>query len=930
MLSKISSAARLLLCWCVITVIGPARAQQTGWNVAQQGGFVVSLARDARGAIWAGTEDHGVSRFASGQWTSFGAADGLGDDDVYAVTGDRLGRVWVGHLNHGVSVWNGQTWRNYGVGQGPLGERVFDLATSPVDGDVWIAHNAGLTRYSVQNDNWTQFAEGNGFPAHEISALAFDSAGKLYVGTQHQGVTVGSPTDNFASWTAHKGATQTPNVPSGEGLPSNCINDILVAGDNTVYAATDTGLATSKDGGEHWTFIRGRDWKAKAGADAPADAEEPEELLGEDYVTCLAQDARGLLWIGYRRGGYEARRPLEGLIPFYSPDNATPDFPYVSAILPLDDGSVTLGYYNQGAQLSVKIPPFAPTPAEQKWARADVLAPQVPTTTAALPTESGAPSLAQLQTLLDSAKNRVANTPPVVSLPDDWTTQGTWRGRYGRYFAILSAMITAPYDYLWGAGAQPVEYAARTGPKTPDAGLRYYVAELSTADPRALEMPSIYLDSRVHFGTVKRTDDVAQQKYRRQSEWNDFGQELPITSQDPDIFVTLKIPDGNYVLSLFDRNKDGHDGLNRARDYLLSVRPHDGADLRNVDNFDGQPELASARLRDFWGSSWKKFAVRGPRELTVKVDRNYSFNTMLSGVFLDEINEEPDPYFDTATADAGTQQWNATDAQPADAVAEQLWAELQRAQTDDPIWWVANGRVFYEALLRFYQPALERTDAAHQNALWRRIGTCYYALNQYENWEAAQRKRGLTTARDIETSLRWDGKLNTDGRGHEIIAAYRQGGQEAVNVLSKPPETEAEINAATSRALKRDDWGDVAALQEQLLALNTISPEADWGARVLQGNALIVQNKPAEARKVLEVFIAKDYPDLSPAQETSARQLKQSSQLAIAMTYVVEENPTKAREVIQNLLATENLNPEISEAAKAILETFKPELGAAK
>ena len=238
----------------------------------------------------------------------------------------------------------------------------------------------------------------------------------MYIGTQHQGVYTGTPADDFASWTAHRSADKTPNVSFGEGLPSNYINDILVAGDDTVYAATDTGLATSTDGGEHWTFLRGRDWKDKAGAKANTEVAEPEELLSEDYVTCLTQDTRGLLWIGYRRDGYEARRPLQGLVPFYSPENKTDAFPYVSSILPLDDGSVLLGYYNQGAQLSVKIPPFAPTPAEQKWARVARLAPEALPTVAALPTAAGAPSLDRLQSLLDLARNRppAADAPAVV------------------------------------------------------------------------------------------------------------------------------------------------------------------------------------------------------------------------------------------------------------------------------------------------------------------------------------------------------------------------------------------------------------------------------------------------------------------------------------------------------------------------------------
>ena len=146
MFSRILSTARFAFCLCLLAIIASNRAataQQTGWDVNQQGGFVVSLGRDASGEIWAGTEDKGIAHFSNGKWISYGAADGLGDNDAYAVTGDRLGRVWVGHLNHGVSVWNGKSWRNYDVGQGPLGERVFALATSPLDGDVWIAHNAG-------------------------------------------------------------------------------------------------------------------------------------------------------------------------------------------------------------------------------------------------------------------------------------------------------------------------------------------------------------------------------------------------------------------------------------------------------------------------------------------------------------------------------------------------------------------------------------------------------------------------------------------------------------------------------------------------------------------------------------------------------------------------------------------------------------------
>ena len=313
----------------------PLFAQDARWDSKEQGGFVVSLNRDSRGGIWAGTEDHGVSYFSEGKWTSFGVKDGLGDNDAYALASDRLGREWVGHLNHGVSVWDGRAWKNYNVTNGPLGERVFALTTSPLDGDVWIAHNAGLTRYSLQNDSWKHFNRANGFPTDEISALAFDSLGRLYVGTQHNGIYAGSPDDGFASWREIKGAQTMPNSPVGEGLPSNRINDLLVTDDDTLYAATDTGLATSQNFGENWTFVRGRDWKEKIVGKKriPREVEGADsQLLSEDYVTSLCEDDRALLWIGYRRHGYEVRRPLVNKASFYSPADTSENFPYASAM----------------------------------------------------------------------------------------------------------------------------------------------------------------------------------------------------------------------------------------------------------------------------------------------------------------------------------------------------------------------------------------------------------------------------------------------------------------------------------------------------------------------------------------------------------------------------------------------------------------------
>lgn len=49
----------------------------------------------ADGALWAGTEDSGVTRYHQGTFTTYTTKDGLPNDQVTGVTGDDDGRVWV-------------------------------------------------------------------------------------------------------------------------------------------------------------------------------------------------------------------------------------------------------------------------------------------------------------------------------------------------------------------------------------------------------------------------------------------------------------------------------------------------------------------------------------------------------------------------------------------------------------------------------------------------------------------------------------------------------------------------------------------------------------------------------------------------------------------------------------------------------------------
>ncbi|MCX7049882.1 MAG: hypothetical protein NTX50_30920, partial [Candidatus Sumerlaeota bacterium] len=405
------------------------------------GKFIVCMTRDDKGCVWVGTEDEGVFRFdpeaaASKEWTQFtrvktgGKAEpstmgavmrepgdtALGDDNAYAIACDKLGRIWVGTLNHGVSVYNGESWRTYDRLDGPLGERIFDIAVCPTTGDIWIASSLGLARYtslnnpasnsSVPNSPVSQPARPNSepgtrnyelgawryyiraaecmtldkypssltarqtacliecLPEDQCSSLAFDKDGNLYVGTQCHGLAIASAKDDYKSWRYVRaperfGKDKTCSLPldaEGDGLPSNLINQILVASDGVIWVGTTCGLAWSEDGGDRFRYLRGKDYAAKIKGlygGAPKEWKEAsksitDRLLPEDYITCLAEDDEGKIWVGTRRAGFcvvssLSKKPIPNLDEkSYLTDN------YIGAIQPMPDGRPFIASYQGG------------------------------------------------------------------------------------------------------------------------------------------------------------------------------------------------------------------------------------------------------------------------------------------------------------------------------------------------------------------------------------------------------------------------------------------------------------------------------------------------------------------------------------------------------------------------------------------------------
>jgi len=659
--------------------------------------------------------------------------------------------MWLGHESSGVSVFTDGTWKHYPKIVGPLGERVYDIAVSPNAGEVCIATNLGISIYRPASDDWRHVGVGEGLPSHAIRSLAFTHQGDLIAGSDGKGIAISAAASEYARWTMM--ASQT------NGLPSDGVKDILVTRDGYLVVGTDAGLARSGNGNA-WSSLK----TTHAGAS----------------ISCLIEERPGVIWVGYWKQGFDRLDLSRNAILAHSqPSKPTtprnPDF--AAALLIHDNFGLCIGGYGTGlGQMPLVIGPRARVSAALT-ARRD---------TTDVPANHPAPwrpSTAQQDLiLLKRPSNPSGKRSPVVALPDDWSTKGNWMGRYGRYWAMLGAMY-APQSHAWGPGQNGVvleidigrvrkEYATDT--------LRLWIHDRFTGNPKALEMPPSFSEWFDKRGRLP----AGTQHARRQSEWDDHGEEYPMEWEGPDVYANLRLPPGQQVVSLYFVNKDGHTAQNRWRDYTLSIREVPAkSPMHSTAGFDSWTELASGKVCDFWGGVYKRFLVQGPCTISIRVGRNHSFNTILSAIFVDPATDWVPDYERVAAGELQTLDLAAkaesTDLKsllllsqhidPDDAIVAECASATALAAmriADPPRWAACQWRMNAAMATRLSGNSSGLAMHLQQAAA---MGFC-----DYPRWEIARAASGRTVGRAIERSLRFPGPAaEHPPLGREYLAAIR-------------------------------------------------------------------------------------------------------------------------------------------------------------
>ena len=143
--------------------------------------LVQSLIQDSAGAIWLGTLQNGVCRFAENRFACFGANQGLSSNNALSLLVDREKTLWVGTNERGINRITPRVIESVSVAEGLAEKNVYPILES-LDGGVWIGSFSGLAYYKDGKiRNYRRPKDGLLYDV--VHSLFEDVDGRLWIGS---------------------------------------------------------------------------------------------------------------------------------------------------------------------------------------------------------------------------------------------------------------------------------------------------------------------------------------------------------------------------------------------------------------------------------------------------------------------------------------------------------------------------------------------------------------------------------------------------------------------------------------------------------------------------------------------------------------------------------------------------------------------------
>ncbi len=204
------------------------------WDLS---GRITAFTINTNGDIIAATAKKGVLILKNNTEVWDSLDNGLNKTEVRCLATDSNGNIYAGTLGKGVFKLkqNSNIWEEINNGSGF--KRIYDIAVSSA-GEIFALTKKDIIRSTDKGLSWTEVT--NEMNNTYVSAIAFDSAGVIYLGTEGKGVY--KSIDNGNSW-----------IPANKGIEKLYLFTIAVNSKGEIFAGTEEeGVFRSTDKGESW------------------------------------------------------------------------------------------------------------------------------------------------------------------------------------------------------------------------------------------------------------------------------------------------------------------------------------------------------------------------------------------------------------------------------------------------------------------------------------------------------------------------------------------------------------------------------------------------------------------------------------------------------------------------------------------------------
>lgn len=239
-----------------------------GANEGLTNNNVTAIMTDREGSVWIGTNGGGVNRLRTAKFETYSVREGLASSMAYGVWSDSEGNIWVGSENAGISVIGKSGVSTITTADGLSSNSVITIAGTP-NGDVWAGtYGGGLNR--IRDGQITSYSVKDGLAHDVVSSIVSTPEGHLWIGTD--------------GGLSYFDGTSFTNTTEEDGLPSRLVMAVLRAGDGTIWAGTYDGGLVHLDGDK-------------------IEVIDTDDGLTTNMVIALHQSPDGVIWAGTYGGG---------------------------------------------------------------------------------------------------------------------------------------------------------------------------------------------------------------------------------------------------------------------------------------------------------------------------------------------------------------------------------------------------------------------------------------------------------------------------------------------------------------------------------------------------------------------------------------------------------------------------------------------------